>query len=59
MEYSLTYYTIIIVANNYNNYIFTTKDVKLNGIIWTINIASVHDLVGNGGRSTKHKIRMT
>lgn len=33
MEYSLIYYIIIIVVNNYNNYIFIIKDVKLNGII--------------------------
>lgn len=38
MEYSLIYYIIIIVVNNYNNYIFIIKDVKLNGIIWIINI---------------------
>lgn len=33
MEYSLIYYIISIVVNNYNNYIFIIKDVKLNGII--------------------------
>lgn len=55
MEYSLIYYTIIIVANNYNNKRCQIKWNYLNNKY----TASVHDLVGNGGRSTKHKIRMT